>query len=710
MLPHVNGAYIDPNLTPSTPTKTPISYVDTTLSDYDRLVLHVNGEPFFYNGIQLRADKLRDGWGLSESEIKVMYQKAADDGFTVVNTQLLWKEIQPDSSFNATESTYIRGGDYASKNYENSITDLVQYSNSDKTLAYFKFDFSNYSDNVTAAKLRFYISGNISATSFSANLYGITNNSWSASSLTWTDAPNHNDNGTISGTQDEDYFLVSSSPSWDPILKSGYYDFDATDFIKNYCPDQIASFILEAEASEVEVGASISGAKATRPPQLVISDENRFDWTYVDTLIGWAEDAGVKLEFVWFGSDSTGVTMDHRVPYFPFRNNKNEKVDDDGTHTPLFSKNTALSSGIYWYFLDKNDLTTRQQEKAAIKATMNHVASYNKANGNKTTVIGVDVANEPGVFKYHGSAFTAWHNPETWSTYSNFSSLQAFVDRTMWEFCLNLANAVKESDYPVWTRSNDYRTVDAAHTSYNEAQRETVGTSLDFVGQDPYSDDFSVAFDFGHTVSWNGKDYSVGKNLPMIMENSGKFTDGHGVMLASLAGGAYYNVYDFMGTDNLGLYVPKDEDAGDYTPVSRGAYVDDIINANKMLLKISEDIATKLPVGAGGKDLEFLNTFWDSTSATSSSSFGNATVTYTPSNVTYVGVVDTRSANEVALLSTGSATYKLSGIDASSIVSLQAGSYNGSNWVMERNVSYNTSSSAVSFAIGAADCIRLIID
>ena len=179
---------------------------------------------------------------------------------------------------------------------------------------------------------------------------------------------------------------------------------------------------------------------------------------------------------------------------------------------------------------------------------MNHVATYDNVHGKKAAVIGVNVAHEPGIQKYHGSAFIAWHSPKTWAALSNFSSVQAFVDRYNVGICVNLANAVKESNYPVWTRSNDYH---GAHLTYNEARRATVGTSLDCIGHDLCSDSFTSAFNFGHTASWDGKDFSAGRNVPTIMENSRVLTDGHGVLLAALAGGALYDVYDFMRSDNL---------------------------------------------------------------------------------------------------------------------------------------------------------------
>jgi hypothetical protein len=711
MMHNAHAVYIDPDLTPSIPSASPASRVDTALSDYDRLVLKVGDEPFFFNGIQLRADKLRDVWGYSESEIKPLYQQVADDGFTVVNTQVLWSEVQPDVRVNASESTYIRGGNYANQNFASSTSSLIGYKHGDesnKALTYVKFNFSNYSDNIDAAKVRFYMDSTpINSTPFTAKLYGITNNAWSASSITWTHAPNHN-GVDIAGTDGVDYFLTSTSPSYDLVTSKTFYDFDVTDFVKNHCPDKVASFILEAanNGTNDTIGTSLNGAKGAIPPQLVLSDQYRFDWTYVDTLIEWAEEADLKLEFIWFGSDSTGVTMDSRVPYFAFLNTKIEKVNADGSHSVVFAKNSDPAYGIYWYYLDKNDLTTRAQEKRAIKEMMNHVATYNVAHGNKRTVIGVDVANEPSIQRFHQVSFTAWHNPETWAALSNFSSVQAFVDRTMWEYCVNLANGVKESNYPVWTRSNDVRGVDAAHASYNEAQRATVGTSLDFVGIDPYSNSLTSAYRFGHTTSYDGKNFAIGKNIPMIMENSGSYDTTHGIILATLAGGGFYNVYDFMSSDNLGLYVPKDPSTKDYSPVARGLYVQTVRNTNHLLKKISGDLASKAPKGAGGKTLDYLNIFRNETSV--QSSFGNIDIVFEPASNTTISIVITRGKREAAFASTGSAEYTLSGVKNYGVASVESGYYSGSTWVKASAVPYTTSNTSITLAIGAYEIFRVV--
>ncbi|RTE72665.1 hypothetical protein BHE90_012923 [Fusarium euwallaceae] len=238
----------------------------------------------------------------------------------------------------------------------------------------------------------------------------------------------------------------------------------------------------------------------------------------------------------------------------------------------------------------------------------------------------------------------------------------------MWEFCTNLANAVKESDYPVWTRSNDFRGVDAAHTSYNEKMRKSEGVSMDFIGLDPYSNDVKAIFKFGHTTTFDCRNYATGSNLPMMVENGGQYTNLDHLILASLAGGSLYNVYDLMSTDPHGMYVPRDGSSRDFTPVPRGSYVTDVRNTNKMLKKIAFDLATQRP-----------------------EIFGKVDLTYKPADTGSVGIVDVRSGTEVEVLSTGDAQITFSGIRGSGIASVESGSFDGSKWIKSGSASYKTS-------------------
>ncbi|KAH8680558.1 hypothetical protein BX600DRAFT_444680 [Xylariales sp. PMI_506] len=76
--------------------------------------------------------------------------------------------------------------------------------------------------------------------------------------------------------------------------------------------------------------------------------------------------------------------------------------------------------------------------------------------------------------------------------------------------------------------------------------RPITGTSLDFVGLDPYTTSTSAMYSYGHqqtVVGSSNVDWSQGSNLPMVMENGGDYTGAEWLVCAALAGGAFYNVY-----------------------------------------------------------------------------------------------------------------------------------------------------------------------
>jgi Domain of unknown function (DUF4978) len=693
---------IDQTLKPSYATQPNISYVDISLSTYDRIVLNYNGAPFFYNGIQIRADNLYRVWNMTNDQIGVVYKSAASAGFTVANTQFYWSDLQPDTSYVAHESTYIQGGIEASKNFASTTVHNIGYSStntSGQSLLYLKFDFRDYSiDQIDGAKLRFYVTANATGNvSFTANLYGIKNDTWTADTITWNNAPNHN-GINISGVNGTDYWGATSNPSWDPILKASYYDIDASDYIINHCSNKIASFILQPQVNQTGLtnGATIYGALSVKPPTLWISSTQSWNYTYLETLIGWAEDAALNLELIWFGSDSSGATMDSRVPYFVYRHVLVEKTQTDGSVVPLFVKNTgSVAYGVYWYMCDKNDFSLRKLEKAAIKNMMNHIAVYNTASGNKKTVIGVDVNNEGEVITIHEGTGggTVYQNPATWSALPNFTSAISFEVRTMWEHEVNLANGVKESNYPVWTRSNSNSGSKAPNMPFNEHLRAAGGTSVDFCGLDPYVTNNTILWMFGHEINpLTDLDSSYGFNLPMVMENGGSYTNTEWLILSTLAGGGYYNVYDMMSFENYGLYLPANRAAGNYTPIPRASYVAGVVSTNTLLKSLGQDLATKRPNGAGGTDLVYFNALDAGTNLTDS--LWSIPVTYSPT-AGGVGIGVVRSGVALLFASTRAANFSLSEITSYGISSVQHGSYSGANWVSAGSYPYTTSGNSV---------------
>jgi hypothetical protein len=276
----------------------------------------------------------------------------------------------------------------------------------------------------------------------------------------------------------------------------------------------------------------------------------------------------------------------------------------------------------------------------------------------------------------------------------------------MWEFCVNLANAVKESDYPVWTRANNYWGTDAQGVVYNELMRQNGGTSLDFIGLDPYRNNVADIFAYGHK-NLTGQYYATGSNLLMVMENSGAVETADVLTLASLAGGAFYSLYELYGLDDFGLYVPADEDGGDYTPVERGDYVQSVRDGNHLLKKIAYDLATKLPVAAGGTGLAFFNVLGDDSDT--SGSIRSIVISYETEGSSGVGIATERSERKIALLSTQAANFTLAGIATYKVKSVEAGYYHGTSWVREGEKTLNRNEQDLEISLDAMDCVRVLV-
>lgn len=693
---------------------TPISNV--AYSGYDRdQILEVGGEPFFFNGVQIRVDKLKDGWNYSDEQIKDMFRLAKDDGFTVANAQIRWTDIQPDVGFKAEETAYIAGGENADKNFSaGSIqTAYDKHNPSNQSLSYMKFDLSAMPEgDIDGAKIRIYVSGTGRTDndtqemyySHTLKVYGLEDDSWSAAKLTWNNAPGH-EGYEVKG---EGVHEAAISPSYDLVKKLFYYDFDVTEFVKNYCgADKKASFIFQSATPEdkgPEVPVVMDGKADLHAPELLISSKDRYDWSYLDKIISYAEEAGIKLEVLWFGTETCSLSIDMRVPFYVFHNYQKSMVND--TKPFLEKASTPSTTGVYRYLMCKNDFELREKEHEVVKAMFDHIAQYNEKTGGQKTVIGCEVANEPAVGMVHGNAI--WENGKRIQhcMCENCKNLkkqmglddQGFRDWTMWGYTENIALAVKESDYPVWTRVNNFNATDAEGVEYNEWKRATTGTHVDFIGVDPYflKDSKTYMYEMGHKSL-----YSRGSNLPMVMEYYGKSSDSVKMTLAALSGGSYYNIYDLGSSDNWGTY----DNGPDNTPVPHGSYVEEIRNMNHMLNKIAYDLATKKPDEAGGTKLKYFNGQSKNETTNETKTIRNISVNY-QNQSNGVGIAVEKSSREIALESTVPATFSLKGLAVYGIASVEEGYYDGQTWVKTGTPAYDVDKDVV-IDIPAYGCVRV---
>ncbi|KRM46489.1 hypothetical protein FAM21834_00304 [Lentilactobacillus parabuchneri] len=579
----------------------PISKVATSGFD-KKQVLEVNNQPFFYNGVQIRIDKLRDNYGYNMTDIRNAFKQAKSDGFTVVNSQILWSDVQPDKSLNPTDVAYVKNGDDAAKNFSESSTPFTLTNDgTNQSLVYLKYDLSNLDSSkfkaggLDGAKLRIYAKANTTA---NLNVYGLNkDDNWSNDS-TWK---------TIPFKGDTSHKAISVSPSYDPIKDENYYDFDVTDFVNSQNAGKVTLALQAQKGTTLEMGGgSQIGSKKVlnkslnETPQLTLSSKSNYDYSYLDQVIKAARDADIKLELLWFGSDTTKEATEHRVPYYVMHDYTISK-NSDGKSSITKAAPTS-TTGQYVFGLDKNDANLQKQEAQSVSNVFNHVAENNAANGSTDTVIGAQMPNEPTIKMSYTEPSLSLKSKMNLSS-SDFNTW------TLWNYTNNLDAAVKTSAYPVWTRVNNAASDGGdAIIALNENKRSSSSTNLDAVGLDPYQYDYQHLYNYGHS-----KPYANGDNIPMVMEdgmgaNSWSWAKGNYSPLdaglrtiTALAGGATRNYYDFKSGDGFDLYDGVNSD-GTFTPheYNGGKAIESIRDVNHFVNKIGYDLATKQADGAGG--------------------------------------------------------------------------------------------------------------
>ncbi|MBR5535972.1 MAG: DUF4978 domain-containing protein [Clostridia bacterium] len=673
---------------------------------YERAeALEVAGEPFFYNGIQIRIDKVVDWYNFDDAKVKKLFEIAKNDGYTVVNVQIRWMDVQQDQDFRATETAYIRGGSYANQTFNTGgiQTYYEEGNESNQALAYLKFDISDWSKgDIENARIRVYNRNSLYYGHY-LTVYGLEDTSWNKDTLTWSNAPGHS-GYEVTGEK------LAESVVWDTVKSANYYDFDVSEYVEKArkAGKSEVAFVLQSTTpsdKEPEVPVVLDDYDDADAPRIYLSSEEEYDWEYLDKIIGWAEEYDLKLEVLWFATDTCSLATDIRVPAYVLENYQKQCYSDGTPWLKKASKGSHIT-GLYQYIMCKNDMDLRQKEYDVLKAVFDHIAEYNAENGYKNTVIGCQVCNEPNVSRLHNSSVyendvklqncqcTTCVSLKSSGAYSD----QGFRDMVMFEYCDNLAKAVKKSNYPVWTRVNNVQGNDAWGVDYNENKRSSGGTDtengtyLDFIGLDPYGWGRGDLYNFG-TGS-----YSNGRNLPMVMESGGEKSMSALMMLATVAGGAFYNVYDLCSPDGHHMYDkdlnPRVISSGDKYLPNGGTYIEDVRNHNHWLNKIAYELATKKPDKLGGKNLLFFNCEGtDLTSINVTKQIGGMSVTYKSDMQYSSGIAIKKSDNEVVLLSSKDtdATFTLTDI-ATDIKKIEFGHYEGSEWVEdEGDVTYTAS-------------------
>ena len=705
-----------------------VSSVAIDKEDYQRpTVLEVGGEPFWYNAIQIRIDKLRDdpSYACEDEQLQNLFQQVADDGFTVANSQIRWTDIQPNHTAKAIDTAYVSGGEHADDRFDDGIRVGYNNNESEQSLGYMKFKIDDMTqEEIDGAKIRLYCKSKLSEER-KIKVYGISDDEWTMQDITWDTAPAHS-GYEITGEGTE---LVSESPDNDWI-KAGtthYYDFDVSEYLKTSknASDGTVSFVLQDGDGTDETNVSgepiifgdtddtagTGDSLRDVSPKLIYANSDEFNFEYLDRAIDFAKNAGLKFELLWFGTDTCSISSDSRVPIWAL-NNYQKTIGTDGK--PLYKKfdETAVS-GIYAYIMCKNDEALRAKEAKAVRKVFDHIAERGD-----DTVIGCQLSNEPGVGRIHGGKRTERCMCDICTAKADKLGVsdEEFREITMWEYNNNLAKAVKGSNYPVWTRVNLDENADVEGVSYNEKMRASdQGTCIDFIGIDHYRKTPSQ-------LSMEGAEdqqFAQGKNLTMMMELGQKDDRSGGLyleedVLASLSGGAYTTIYDASSSDGCEIYT-YDRGTKTFSPIDK--VIPNLFKTNHMLKKIGYDLATIMPGFRGNNQLMFFN----GTSSASDDTYSQNEVVGEQENkdLTFntskngVGIAVSKDKNELSLLTNREdSSFTINNLSSvEDIKSAEVGYYDEKNkWVKQEDFEgLQNSDGKVSVLVPAYQCVRLVM-
>lgn len=402
-------------------------------------------------------------------------------------------------------------------------------------------------------------------------------------------------------------------------------------------------------------------------------EKDKFDWSILDEYLGYMNKYGIKMEMLWFGTNSGGHTqwlsrsktepVHLRIPDYVLYAPEYGAPSWDSREEAGFIQTTSefnIRRDMSNYTLDLGDPRLRDRETYVLGKVMEHIGAWDKANGSQHPVIGVQIGNE----------VRGMHLP---------------FDNTLINNYLNhVAGAVKNSEYVVWTRVNCVFMDVYGRIFENERQRNTSsGTNLDFIGIDTYSHHFLTAEEFVASMRTNLP--YVGKNFRMIMETNSNRPYSAQMHLAALAGNNAFDYYDIGG-----LYHRVGNNIEAYAP-----HIEDIRLMNKILTSAPVDIA----LNAHGYGLFVHN--WQGNK--SDKTVSNMGISFEPFIPTSQGISIIRSKNEIVLMSTKGGIFSIPA--ALSIISASKGYFDSENqWIMGEEVSFNHSQN---IRVEAGTTIRL---
>lgn len=383
--------------------------------------------------------------------------------------------------------------------------------------------------------------------------------------------------------------------------------------------------------------------------------KDNFNWTTLDKYLTWCYKYGLKMELLWFSWSSGGrIQWLTRNKYTPSSEwtlrNPDYVCSQQGT-----SDYRLLRTEDPWT-LDWLDPTLRERDRYVLGKVMEHVAEWDRIHHNPHIVIGVQLGNEVHGHEYELSANDA-------------------VD-----YCSYIGEAVKKSDYSVWTRMNCVSWMTRSRIEANEKKRANGETNVDFIGIDIYGTNADKILG-----DMDGQMPPIGNNYSMIMEIDAKDPRTPFYQMAALAGNKAFDYYNFAVVDGNSLY-----EQGEGMTLKERPQIIYVRQCNKILNLANQDIATK----AHGKGLYVYNRWGEKTVNLEKCLDGIAYSALSPFSQ---AIAINHAPNQIVLLSTGRGVFTFP--SHMKMKSASTGYFNSKNlWVEDTKIAINGTTVALSEA------------